>query len=177
MTFELWLQTRLVHHGARIAIDGDIGRVSIAALKAFQAVHGLSASGIADSETTRALREPAKTSQRRAGRAARPGRAGGDAAAVDVGAAGPPQGPARGAGQGGASWSLLGDPAKLPWCCDAVESAIAKTLPDEHGVHRIGTTDQDMAGWREVTDLTNALAAGGSSTPIQIVVTTWGRPR
>ena len=44
---------------------------------------------------------------------------------------------------------------------------------DDRGVHRIGTTDQDMAGWREVTDLANArLAEGAADTPIQIVTDT-----
>jgi hypothetical protein len=41
------------------------------------------------------------------------------------------------------------------------------------GVHRIGTTEADMAGWREVTDLANALIATGSgSTTINVLTDT-----
>jgi hypothetical protein len=44
---------------------------------------------------------------------------------------------------------------------------------DDRGVHRIGTTAQDMVGWREVTDLANAcLAASAGATPIMIVTDT-----
>lgn len=44
---------------------------------------------------------------------------------------------------------------------------------DGRGVHHIGTTAQDMIGWREVTDLSNALiAAGKGSVTIQIVTDT-----
>jgi hypothetical protein len=43
---------------------------------------------------------------------------------------------------------------------------------DPRGVHHIGTTAQDMAGWREVTDLANALIAAGETTPILIVTDT-----
>lgn len=44
---------------------------------------------------------------------------------------------------------------------------------DERGIHRIGTTDQDMAGWREVTDVASALLnLGQGSAPIQIATDT-----
>lgn len=44
---------------------------------------------------------------------------------------------------------------------------------DARGVHRIGITEQDLAGWREVTDLAGALLAKGMTTsPITIVTDT-----
>lgn len=47
------------------------------------------------------------------------------------------------------------------------------TTPDPRGVHRIGTTDADMIGWREVIDLANALIdSGAGATQISIVTDT-----
>lgn len=44
---------------------------------------------------------------------------------------------------------------------------------DERGVHRIGTTAADMAGWNRVTALKDALlAAGYTAAPIDIVTET-----
>ena len=44
---------------------------------------------------------------------------------------------------------------------------------DERGVHRIGTTDQDMKGWDEVSKIAQALInLGMGSTPIDIVTDT-----
>lgn len=44
---------------------------------------------------------------------------------------------------------------------------------DPRGVHHIGTTAQDMIGWREVTDLASALiAAGNGAGTIQVVTDT-----
>lgn len=44
---------------------------------------------------------------------------------------------------------------------------------DERGVHRIGTTDADLAGWREVTDVANAaIATGAPSAQIAIATNT-----
>lgn len=44
---------------------------------------------------------------------------------------------------------------------------------DARGVHRIGTTEQDMVGWDEVTKATQALCAlGFGSAPITIVTNT-----
>lgn len=44
---------------------------------------------------------------------------------------------------------------------------------DTRGVHRIGTTPTDMEGWREVTDLANALlAAGDTETAVAIITDT-----
>lgn len=43
---------------------------------------------------------------------------------------------------------------------------------DARGVHHIGTTDQDMVGWDEVTKLANARLALTDATPIGIVTNT-----
>lgn len=45
---------------------------------------------------------------------------------------------------------------------------------DGRGVHRIGTTDQDMKGWDEVTDLADALTAKGDTTTTIAIVTDTG---
>lgn len=157
MTFEHWLQVRLVAHGARIAVDGDIGRATIAAIKAFQEAHGLRVTGISDATTTKALRQLAS------------GAVDGDLAPVPA-ATVPP-------------WmyelirrmglheardkaelveflkigKFLGDPAKMPWCGDAVESAFAKTLPDE----RLPTAPFFAQNWkgfgREVKPMVGAV--------------------
>lgn len=130
MTFEKWLQTRLNVHGARLVVDGDWGRNSIAALKAFQAKRRLSVSGVADKATVDALRlappqsnatispPPAEVMppwmaemHRRSGlHEVRD-----NAALIDWLKIG----------------RYLGNPKTLPWCGDAVESAIAKVLPEE----------------------------------------------
>lgn len=60
MTFEQWLQSRLTAHGYPCGlIDGDIGKKTIAALKAFQRGRGLQVSGSADELTVEALRRSA----------------------------------------------------------------------------------------------------------------------
>lgn len=44
---------------------------------------------------------------------------------------------------------------------------------DARGTHRIGTTPADMEGWREVTDMANALhAAGQPQTEIAVITDT-----
>jgi hypothetical protein len=45
---------------------------------------------------------------------------------------------------------------------------------DERGVHRIGTTVADLAGWSEVTDYARALAASGDTETTIGVVTDTG---
>lgn len=45
---------------------------------------------------------------------------------------------------------------------------------DARGVHHIGTTDSDMAGWEEVTQLSAALIAGGTPDFTIAVVTDTG---
>lgn len=56
MEFETWLQGRLTVHGHPVGINGDWGRVSIAALKAFQKRMGLPETGVADRASVEALR-------------------------------------------------------------------------------------------------------------------------
>lgn len=57
MTFTKWLQSRLTAHGFPCGlIDGIIGPITTAALKAFQRGHGIRVTGTATSETVTALR-------------------------------------------------------------------------------------------------------------------------
>ncbi|MEO9612646.1 MAG: hypothetical protein ABJG86_09665 [Nitratireductor sp.] len=42
------------------------------------------------------------------------------------------------------------------------------------GVHRIGTSEADLAGWREVTDVASALVATGDTTTTITIVTETG---
>jgi hypothetical protein len=60
MTFEQWLQSRLTAHRFPCGvIDGIIGPITTAALKAFQRANGLKESGVSDAATVKALRAPA----------------------------------------------------------------------------------------------------------------------
>lgn len=130
MSFYEWLQHRLNVHGHRIRVDGIVGGETRGALIAFQQAHELAPSGVADNATVEALRKVPRTG-------------------VDS-AEGPPQ-------ENMPPWmaelyrrkglhevrdnkklsdwlrigKFLGDPAKLPWCGDAVETAMVKTLPAE----------------------------------------------
>lgn len=62
MTFEKWLQSRLTAHGFPCgAIDGDIGPLTIAALKAFERSRGFPVDGTADDRVVAALRLSAST--------------------------------------------------------------------------------------------------------------------
>lgn len=134
MTFEQWLQGRLVIHGARIAVDGDWGRTSIEALRLFQKSAGLPVSGLADVKTVAALRKnppaavvagepevvPAVEPTMPPWMAEMHRRSGlhevrDSAALIDWLKIG----------------RFLGNPKSLPWCGDAVETCIAKTLPSE----------------------------------------------
>lgn len=60
MLFEQWLQSRLTAHRIPVGlIDGNIGPVTIRAIKAFQTSHGLEPTGKADAKTIALLRTPA----------------------------------------------------------------------------------------------------------------------
>lgn len=133
MRFEEWLQSRLIAHGARINADGDWGRNSITALRAFQEDQGLPATGVADKATVDALRqEPGRTPsspppplgavERMPPWMAEMNRRAGLHEVRDNSAL----------SDWLRSWGrYLGNPKDLPWCGDAVESCVAKTLPDE----------------------------------------------
>lgn len=130
-TFEKWLQIRLNLHGANIAEDGAIGNETTSALKDFQIRKGLQVTGLADRDTVKLLRQSPD------------GR--GRVATRDVpGQTMPPwlleMNRRMGLHEVRDNTSLshwlmigrfLGDPSKLPWCGDAVETCIVKTLPDE----------------------------------------------
>lgn len=133
--FETWLQERLNAHGAspRLIEDGDWGRRSIRALKEFQRRRRLKVTGTATTKTVEALQRPAKTESRRPSRDLIPDermppwmaemhRRKGLHEVRDNAAL----------AEFMRRWGrYLGNPADLPWCGDAVESVIAKTLPDE----------------------------------------------
>lgn len=57
--FNKWLQMRLASHGfATGLIDGEIGPVTLQAIKAFEAHYGLPVNGTADGDVIKALRAP-----------------------------------------------------------------------------------------------------------------------
>lgn len=57
--FGKWLQMRLAAHGFPTGlIDGDIGPVTLQAIRAFEAHNGLPVNGIADGDVIKALRAP-----------------------------------------------------------------------------------------------------------------------
>lgn len=130
MTFERWLQTRLVAHGYPVQVDGDWGRNSIEATKRYQKSQGLPVTGVADAATINALkRDPDRIST----------------PAVEPPAETMPPWMAEMHRRMGLHevrdkaklidflkiGKFLGDPSSLPWCGDMVESCIAKTLPSE----------------------------------------------
>lgn len=129
MTFEQWLQSRLTAHGFAVVQDGVWDRPDIEALKAFQKRQGLTVSGVSDAPTIAALRADPAT----------PG------ASVPVPTETMPPWMAEMHRKMGlhevrdnailSAWlkigRALGNPASLPWCGDAVESCLAKTLPSE----------------------------------------------
>lgn len=129
MDFNKWLQRRLTAHGYTVAIDGAIGNETTGAIKAFQKAKGLRVTGVADARTVEKLRAivtpdevalpaPAELMPPWMGEMHR--RMGlheiRDNAALTA-------------------WlkigRWLGNPKNLPWCGDAVETCIVKTLPDE----------------------------------------------
>ncbi|MFC6488040.1 peptidoglycan-binding protein [Nitratireductor sp. GCM10026969] len=130
MTFAEWLQSRLSAHGFRVAQDGAIGGETRRALVAFQRANDLKQSGVADAQTVEALRMAPGRPSKEAGHApqeimppwmAELHRRVGlherrDNAVLSMWL------------RGG---KFLGNPAKLPWCGDAIETAIVKTLPYE----------------------------------------------
>ncbi|WP_420415139.1 peptidoglycan-binding protein [Roseibium sp.] len=62
MSFEMWLQSRLTAHGfACGGIDGEIGPVTLHALRRFQDAKGLAVTAQADEATVAALRLPSSS--------------------------------------------------------------------------------------------------------------------
>ena len=128
-TFHRWLQERLNAHGFPLIVDGMWGSESRSALIAFQRKSGLRQSGSADAGTVTALRlspdgrdtGPRKIEVLTPWHAELLRRMGlhevRDNAKLFAWL--------RSDGR------TLGDPAKLPWCGDAVQTAIALTLPNE----------------------------------------------
>lgn len=129
MDFTKWLQSRLIAHDFPVPMDGIWDRPDIDALKAFQKSRGILVTGVSDAATIAALRSE-------------PGIPG---AAAEAPVETMPPWMAEMHRKMGlhevrdnallTAWlkigRALGNPAKLPWCGDAVESCIAKTLPTE----------------------------------------------
>ena len=127
MSFITWLQRRLNAHGATLAVDGAFGPLTRKALLRFQELEGIRASGTACAASVARLRAGPSASrdplpgnvrpvwlaelERRSGLHETRNRE----ALVDWLRAG----------------LYLGDPGKLPWCGDALETVFARTLPDE----------------------------------------------
>lgn len=129
MEFNNWLQSRLTAHGLPVDSDGIWDRPDIVAIKAFQKVRGLTVNGVSDAMSIAALRaEPD-----------------GNGAVVPAPAEAMPPWMAEMLRRIGlheardnavlSAWlkigRFLGNPANQPWCGDAVESCVAKTLPAE----------------------------------------------
>src|SRR5690606_32813343 len=128
MTFEKWLQHRLNLAGAYPSLDEDgiVGRKTIKALKELQDASGFRVTGVADAATVTALREQGVP-------------------IAQVPHQTPPWYSLALTKMGlietrdnkelreflRSDGATLGDPAKLPWCGDFVETCIAVTLPDE----------------------------------------------
>lgn len=130
-TFEKWLQHRLNLGGAYPPLDEDgvVGRLTIRALKEFQVTRGLRVTGLADAATVNELRtvDGKDTPQR------------------DVPKHTPPWYSLALTKMGlvetrdkkelsdflKSDGAFLGDPSRLPWCGDFVETCIAVSLPRE----------------------------------------------
>lgn len=126
--FIAWVQERLNAHGSSIAVDGVFGGSTRSALLEFQKRRKIKQSGVADARTVSALRSVP-----------------GGRAQVTVPEEGMPPWMAELYRRKGLNevrdkaalvrflsfGKLLGDPARLPWCGDAIESAMVKSLPNE----------------------------------------------
>lgn len=126
----LEIQRRLAALGFKPGpIDGIRGRLTIAAVKKFQAAHGLKVDGIVGPNTASAMfgTDPATARRVQASESLTPWL---DLARTKMGL--------HELRQKASLMSFLrlgkgtiGDPAKIPWCGDFVETCIAVTLPDE----------------------------------------------
>lgn len=131
MDFIKWLQGRLVLHGHAIAADGVVGPATRNALLEFQRRKKIKQTGIADDRTVKLLRAP-PSSDASAQRSTPPLEAMPPWMAEMYRRKGLHE--ARD-NRSLSEWlrigKFLGNPAKLPWCGDAVETCIVKTLPSE----------------------------------------------
>ena len=128
MKFEKWLQSRLNAHGAKLKVTGDVGTATRAAIKNFQRRKKIKQTGIANKSTVSLLRQspqkgvsavPVPTQRLAPWMVEMTRRMGlhekNDKATLSQWL------------RGG---KFLGDPSKLPWCGDAVETCIVKTLDE-----------------------------------------------
>lgn len=136
MSFIEWVQRRLIVHGFNPGIvDGVWGRNTLQAVVEFQTTKSLKAEGVLNHATIEALRAPSSTGVATTAKPA-------DAPKQDILDRFPWMELAlrkRGLHEGRDNPELrkflksdgktLGDPAKLPWCGDFVETCIAVTLP------------------------------------------------
>lgn len=126
-----WMQGRLVVHGFNISVDGVVGAQTTGALRDFQRAKGLPQTGTCTAATEDALRlDPAGLS---------------DGPAVTAPDEVMPPWMLEMYRRYGlhevrdnatlSSWlkfgKWLGDPAKYPWCGDAIETCILRTVPGE----------------------------------------------
>ena len=132
MTFEKWLQSRLVAHGFDIKIDGRIGPATKQAIRDFQRKKRLAVTGSANDETVEKLRGASK-------------KVGEKKRQLKRSASMPPyiaeatrrMGLHERTDNGTLSrfmrkyGKFLGNPANLPWCGDFVESCILATLDEK----------------------------------------------
>lgn len=126
--FSLWLQKRLNVHGASLDEDGELGPLTRKAILSFQRRKKLDLTEVADDATITALRTEPRTDTE-----------------VPVAVEFMPPWLAEMTRRMGlhevrdnktlSEWlragKFLGNPAKLPWCGDAVETCFARTLPHE----------------------------------------------
>lgn len=130
--FLAWLHTRLAAHGADTTPDGLLARGTREEIAAFQKSKRLHVTGTATAETITALRRGSAT-----GRDAGPPPARIIVRPLWLAELERRQGLQEVRDYGILSRWLksdgrtLGDPRKLPWCGDAIQTAIALTLPDE----------------------------------------------
>lgn len=129
MTYTEWVQSRLIAHGYPVPIDGVWDRPDIEALKSFQKSHGIPQSSVTDEKTVAALKLQPDNPM---------------ATIIAPTETMPPWMAEMHRKMGLhevrdnaflSAWlkigRFLGNPKDLPWCGDAIESCIAKTLPSE----------------------------------------------
>lgn len=134
MTFERWLQHRLNLNGAHppLVEDGIVGRLTYAALVEYQRRVGLYPSGVADSKTVSLLRM-SNTTHDVAGESPNSPKIVPPWISIARSKMGLTETRDRTELMKflRSDGNTLGDPSKLPWCGDFVETCIAVSLPRE----------------------------------------------